>query len=231
MTDIIEMHPLFVTDDEKELAEPIGVIYVHRFAKTGSMPCIDVVPADEITDEMQLRERYGPGSYVLVGRNLARSRILRRISIQVDAVDGSCGSSEAPPAPATPSAASPAAPGMGLAEMMFKSMLEMQQKFAERSEAHTATIVKAISDMSGARLADQRDMIAALAKGKEGGGGSAQYEKGLELGLSLAQVMTENAGGGDVAEIVQGFAQGMQAMNDLSKTNGGAGGAGGGGAS
>lgn len=220
----IEVHPLFVDDGDKPaLAEPIGMIYVHRFQKGGQTPCIDVVLASDLEDELGLLERYGPGQYVLVGRNLAKSKILRRVALSVDAPDG-VGVEVAAPAVAQSAPAAPAsgaAPQSDLTAVLLRSVMDLSAQLVSQSEKNSVMMVKAISDLSGARMADQRDIITALGKNAaSGGGGTEALEKGLELGLSMAEVMAsaskDDAGG--VEEIVKGFAQGMTAMSDLQKS-------------
>lgn len=220
----IEVHPLFADENKTELDEPIAFIDVRRFFPNGKNPMIAVVPAEELGDEIALRERYGPGTYILVGRNANRSRILRRATVDVE--DERAATPPAEPAAAAPSPTPPAAAqGNELVALIIKQQLEDARVAREEArEAHKATIT-AITELAGARLADQRDMLQALSKQRAEGGDAKQYEKGLELGLSLAQVMAEGNEKGGVEEIVKGFAQGMQAMRDLQNggpPNGGA---------
>ncbi|MBX3128401.1 MAG: hypothetical protein KF718_16885 [Polyangiaceae bacterium] len=216
MTEEVECHPLFVDDGEKPpLAEPIGVIYVQRFSK-GATATIDVVLAGDLEDEMSVLERYGPGQYVLIGRNLSKSKILRRATVSVDAP---AGTHEDAPAAAAPAAAPQAAvPAHDRSDLLLKSVMDLSMQLVSQSEKHSIMLVKAISDLSGARLADQRDMITALGKNAGGNSGTEALEKGLELGLSMAEVMA-NASKDEsgVEEIVKGFAQGMSAMSDMQK--------------
>lgn len=218
-SDDVPIHPLFVTDDDKPIAEPIAFIHVHRFHSNGRLPCIDVVPAEQLESEPQLVERYGPGTYQLVGRNDSRSRIVRRVTIDVDA-PASAASAPSPNAPTAEvsGAAATATVAKSSDGVLLQYFIEEAREARKAvAESNRATL-EAIAQLSGARLADQREMIQALSKKEGAGGGVKDYQAGLELGMSLASAMAEQGGG--TAEIVSAFAEGMNTLNNLQKGGG-----------
>lgn len=123
------LHPLLVnTKNVEPLTEPIEALDVHRLAPDGKRPMLAWLPADDLPDELALLERFGPGSYEIVGRNGLRSAILRRAFVDVGDV------APAPPAPAPPATAAPAAPS---GETLFVSLLERfeRSRAEDRREA------------------------------------------------------------------------------------------------
>lgn len=223
----VEVHPLFAEAREGKgpLPEPIGSIDVKRVRKDGSTPTIAVVAAEELGAEEDVQKRWGPGRYLLIGRNERRSRILARCKVEcelegVEADAAEPGEGAAAPAALAAKGADPLALLIAMLSQQNQhqaaELTALRTQMLKSTSDSSAAIISAISQLTGARLADQREMIAALVKGRSDGGGAASFKEGLEQGIAFASALND---GGDPAELINAFTQGIGALKDLDGSN------------
>jgi hypothetical protein len=218
----IPIHPLFVSSKNTDpLPCPIGAIDVHRRTPAGKMPMLRWLPADALADEMELLEQFGPGEYMLVGRDEARTTILRRAFVDVGEVP------EAPP----PAAATKAAPS---AMDFVTAMLEREREDRraererereerkserEREQIRSRETLQLVTGFANSQLESQREFTKALAASKGSAGNTSAMKDFLDFHESMSaqqqaqrDVLTEEIKGtleAKGSDIVETFAAGI----------------------
>jgi len=179
---VFPVHPIFAaySKNTDPLPALIETIDVKRIGADGQARMIGWVIASEYQDEMQLLEKYGPGDYHLVGRDVTRAHVLRHALVPLGE----------PPAPAP-------APGAAGGEVGAVAMLKviMQEREAadlraqrereaadarlekrleaerDREASRTQSLVTVLTSFSGGQLESTREMAKAMAARPAGGGG------------------------------------------------------------
>ena len=166
-----EVHPLFVDDSEHEpLRAPIKTIDVMRLTKAKKFAFLDWCTVADLPDERALLAKFGAGTYHLVGRDVSRSRILRRINVTVGEAADDDEIPTAAPAPATSSGEST------LIEML---KLERQREAAredrdrseraaerEREAARNESMMKMAMQFAGAQVESVKELARATIAAK-----------------------------------------------------------------
>lgn len=236
---VIDVHPLFceaeesaIRDGRGALKEPIETIDVCKFSSLNAIhsgpPALRQasflawLPANQLLDEAALLESFGPGHYQLVGRNLARNKILRRALIRVGLQRGA-GDAQPAPAPA-PSTNMDGALAMLMTEMRAsrEATQQMMLAFAQASREGAMDMVKAVSSLAASRVADQQGLINALShtRGMEAGGASAMekgaemYERTLANAIGIAEQLRAKGAPNDEVELVNSFVEGVKALRN-----------------
>lgn len=166
--DAIPMHPLFAHSKSVEpLPYPIEAIDVCRL-KNGKSRMLRWLPADDLPDEIALLEQFGDGDYELIGRDASRARILRRVFLSVGEGGGSDDDEREAPRQVVVQQ-----PNNQLTEvfgLLFQEMSRSREREAAAQERmlsavteSSKTVVQAITTLASARLADQKEIVAAIA--------------------------------------------------------------------
>lgn len=194
----VEMHALFALSKNPDpLPAPIEAIDVYRKAPDGRTSMIRWVAANQLPDEMALEAQFGPGDYHLIGRDITRTIICRRIDVTVGDIASPAVAASASPAPQVIERRDPSADFFAL---LIRDMQESRKEtvalvtaFAERGEKQTEGVIRAITSAFSARAADQQAIIEGLAKSK---GGGLDPDKALELvreGMAMQAAAAETA--------------------------------------
>lgn len=228
------VHPLFATSKNVEpLLAPIETIDVMRITK-GRPRMLGWAPIDELPDEMAIEERYGPGDYELVGRTVDRSRILRRVHLSVgepETDDDGIETDETPATQPQPAAPAPAQGGVNVTELFGLMMREtreskereakMMMMFINMMQQNSTATLTAITQLTAARVADQREIVQALATSKAAPAQqgfnpeilSEMFAQGLAIGEERA---SSNGDMDGIASIAKTFVEGMAAAKQQS---------------
>lgn len=173
--------------DARDLAEPIGAVYVKRVGRNGKED-IATLGGDQITHRDQIREAFGPGTYELVARG-ERGSILARAVLTLGSVSA-----------ASDTAAQPASHVPYHVDPIVSSLIQSTQALASAvvttSKEANATVITAITQLAGSRLTDQKELFHTLLKDRGGGakgGELAAFMKGTEW----IQELLDKHGGGD----------------------------------
>lgn len=173
----IEVHPLFAgAHAVKPLKAPIEAIDVMRVVK-GKLKFVKWLPADELPDEEAIIYAFGPGDYELVGRSNERKKIVSRARVSVGDDDDSDDDS---PAIAPPDQDPPKTSASELFSLFERMQASRDREAAEqraREQQLVATTIAAIQQsanttlqavtmLANARIADQKEMMAAFASQK-----------------------------------------------------------------
>ncbi len=172
------LHPLLVnTKNVEPLTEPIEALDVHRLTADGKRPMLAWVPADELPDELALLERFGPGSYEIVGRNGLRSAILRRAFVDVGEPVAA-----PPPSPAAPATSAPASPShdvFALFERFERSRAEDRRELAREAQQQRERDAKQQETLLSVVMTSMQAMMARQAPAAPSDGGDA-FDKFLD---------------------------------------------------
>lgn len=212
----IAMHPLFaMASNQEPLPMAIDAIDVYRKTSDGRQSMIRWVPADQLADEMALEAQFGPGDYHLVGRDISRTVILRRVNVTVGDIEATGVSPGAGPAPPVVERRDSTAELFG---MLMRDMQESRKEtvalvmaFAERGEKQTEGVIRAITSAFGARAQDQQAIIEGLAKAKGGGFNPEQalelVREGMAMQAAAAEAAAANEKGVDEIELIKTAAE------------------------
>lgn len=216
---LFDPHPLLVgPDDEPEPSRvQCELIYVYRLHSKGEREELEAVPADELADVHVLRERYGAGLYYLVGRDFG-GRIAGKATRRVGALAG--------PPPADADEAAPDDDASTPARRGPTTEMWLMAELIKQTRESNQQIVSAITELAGARLADQAGMIEALSK-KTGGASPGMnpldvlqvYEGGMAKVIELLDAAGEDGSPADqesLAGLIRNFTDAARAVKGNS---------------
>lgn len=172
-----DVHPLFAgAHAVKPLKAPIEAIDVMRIVR-GKQKFLKWLPADDLPDEESILFAFGPGDYELVGRGNERKQIISRTRISVGDNEEE---EDDTPAIATPEPEPQKANASELFSLFERMQQSRDREAAEqraREQQLVATTIAAIQQsanttlqavtlLANARIADQKEMMAAFASQK-----------------------------------------------------------------